>query len=32
MSTPDLLVIAGALAAIAWINWFFFLSGRSGGQ
>ncbi len=29
MSITDWLVIAGGLAAIAWVNWYFLLSGRS---
>lgn len=28
MSSNELIVIAAALAAIAWINWYFFLAGR----
>lgn len=33
MPTPDLLVIAVGLAAIAWVNWYFFVaSGRSAGR
>ena len=32
MSTTDLLVIAGGIAAIAWVNWYFFLAGRSSTQ
>jgi plastocyanin domain-containing protein len=29
MTTMDWLVIAGGLASIAWINWYFFIAGRS---
>jgi plastocyanin domain-containing protein len=29
MSTADLAVVVGALAAIAWVNWYFFLAGRT---
>lgn len=29
MSTPDLLVLAGAATLIAWVNWYFFFAGRS---
>lgn len=32
MSTADLLVVAGGLAAIAWVNWYFFLAGRSSAS
>lgn len=28
MSTLDVVVIAGGLAAIAWVNWYFFLAER----
>jgi hypothetical protein len=28
MSATDWLVVAGALAAIAWVNWYFFLADR----
>ena len=28
MSTTDWLVVLGGLAAIAWVNWYFFLAGR----
>lgn len=29
MSTADYLVIAGGVAAIAFVNWYFFLAGRT---
>ncbi|HEX6036415.1 cupredoxin domain-containing protein [Longimicrobium sp.] len=29
MSATDWLVVLGGLAAIAWVNWYFFLAGRS---
>ena len=34
MSGTDWLVVAGGVAAIAWVNWYFFVAGRagSGGQ
>lgn len=32
MSTADLLVVAGGVAAIAWVNWYFFLGGRSSAS
>ncbi len=28
MGSSDLLVIAGAAAGIAWVNWYFFLANR----
>jgi hypothetical protein len=28
MGTMDWLVIAGGIAAIAWVNWYFFLAER----
>jgi hypothetical protein len=28
MTTADLVVIAGGIAAIAWVNWYFFVAGR----
>jgi plastocyanin domain-containing protein len=28
MGTSDILVIVGGLAAIVWVNWYFFLAGR----
>ena len=28
MNAPDFLVIAGGLAAIAWVNWYFFFAER----
>jgi plastocyanin domain-containing protein len=28
----DWLVIVGGLAAIAWVNWYFFFAGRSAGS
>jgi hypothetical protein len=30
MTTADLLVIIGGVAAIAWVNWYFFVAGRRG--
>lgn len=30
MSTADLVVIVGGIAAILWVNWYFFLAGRRG--
>lgn len=30
MSGMDLLVLAGAVTAIAWVNWYFFVAGRGG--
>lgn len=30
MQSSEVLVVAGGVAAIAWINWFFFLSGKRG--
>ena len=30
MSATDWFVVAGALAAIAWVNWYFFLADRRG--
>jgi plastocyanin domain-containing protein len=32
MSMIDWLVIAGAVAAIAWVNWYFFAAERSSGS
>jgi plastocyanin domain-containing protein len=32
MSVTDWLVIAGAVAAIAWVNWYFFGAERSSGS
>ena len=29
MTTSQLLVLAGGLAAILWVNWYFFLAGRT---
>ena len=29
MSGADVAVIVGGLAAIAWVNWYFFLAGRN---
>jgi hypothetical protein len=29
MTMTDWLVIAGGIAAIAWVNWYFFLAGAS---
>ena len=28
MTTADLVVIVGGVAAIAWVNWYFFVAGR----
>jgi hypothetical protein len=28
MTTADLVVIAGGVAAIAWVNWYFFVASR----
>ena len=32
MSVIDWLVIAGAVGAIAWVNWYFFVAERSSGS
>jgi hypothetical protein len=32
MSPADWMVIAAGIAAIAWINWYFFLGGPAGGD
>ncbi len=32
MSLTDWMVVAGGLAAIAWVNWYFFLVGRAGSR
>lgn len=32
MSATDLGVLAAAAAAIVWVNWYFLLAGRRGGQ
>jgi hypothetical protein len=32
MSATDWLVVLGGLAAIAWVNWYFFLAGRPAGR
>ncbi len=32
MSIIDWLVVAGGLAAIAWVNWYFFFAGRAGSD
>jgi plastocyanin domain-containing protein len=29
VSSIDILVLAGAVTAIAWVNWYFFVAGRS---
>lgn len=29
MTTTDWLVIAGGVAAIAWVNWYFFFASRA---
>jgi len=31
MNRTEWMVIVGAVAAIAWVNWYFFLAGRKGG-
>jgi plastocyanin domain-containing protein len=31
MSASTWLVVTGGAAAIAWVNWYFFLAGRRGG-
>jgi hypothetical protein len=28
MTTTDLVVIVSGVAAIAWVNWYFFVAGR----
>lgn len=30
MSTTEWMVLLGGIAAIAWVNWYFFLAGRGG--
>ena len=32
MSPTDWLVVLGGLAAIAWVNWYFFLAGRTSAN
>jgi hypothetical protein len=32
VSTADLLVTAGGIALIVWVNWYFFLAGRPAGR
>ena len=32
MSGTDWLVLTGGIAAIAWVNWYFFLAGRSSAR
>jgi hypothetical protein len=32
VSTADLLVTAGGIALILWVNWYFFLAGRPAGR
>jgi hypothetical protein len=32
MTSADLVVIVGGIAAIAWVNWFFFVAGRPKGR
>jgi len=32
MTTADLVVIIGGVAAIAWVNWYFFVAGRQRGS
>ena len=31
MSSTDWLVIAGGIAAIVWVNWYFFFASRRSG-
>jgi hypothetical protein len=31
MTTADLIVIVGGVAAIVWVNWYFFVAGRRRG-
>ena len=30
MTTADVVVIVGGIAAIIWVNWYFFVAGRRG--
>jgi hypothetical protein len=30
VSVTEWVVVAGGVAAIAWVNWYFFLAGRAG--
>ena len=30
IDATDWMVIAAGIAAIAWVNWYFFVAGRSG--
>jgi len=32
MSTTEWMVLAGGLAAIAWVNWYFFLAERRSAR
>ena len=32
MSAAEWLVVAGGLAALAWVNWYFFLAGRTTAE
>jgi plastocyanin domain-containing protein len=32
MNTTDLLVILGGIAAIVWVNWYFFFAGRTSAH
>ena len=32
MSTADLVVTAGGIGLIVWVNWYFFLAGRPAGR
>ncbi|HXY30291.1 MAG TPA: hypothetical protein VEI06_06240 [Gemmatimonadaceae bacterium] len=32
MSVADIVVIIVGTAAIAWVNWYFFVAGRSAGD
>jgi hypothetical protein len=32
MTTIDLVVIVGGVAAIGWVNWYFFVAGRRSDE
>jgi hypothetical protein len=32
VSTAEILVVAGAVAAIAWVNWYFLFAGQGPGR
>jgi hypothetical protein len=32
VTTIDFVVIIGGIAAIAWVNWYFFVAGRRRGD